>query len=241
MKNKKWQIDPISLFSHELKTPLSSLKLGLSLLEKDFNKHKHLLYLMIEEVDKAIDFITDNLDLRFIQQKKDLFQFAWKQWPPLLKTSCLALQQIAKKQNVTFNIKALKQQNFEILMDSSWMICVLKNILSNAVLFSPKNSTVVIEYSFDNKKGFVCLVKDSGPGISDAKQIFNSFYTLTPSSGTTTKQRQKSVKNTGLGLSIAKAIVERHGGSISAFSIPNKKGAVFRFVLPQVRPIKQVA
>ena len=52
---------------------------------------------------------------------------------------------------------------------------------------------------------------------------------------------KKNLKNTGLGLSIAKAIVESHGGSISAFSESQTKGVSFRFVLPKVRPLKQSA
>ena len=235
MKNKDWKIDPISLFSHELKTPLSSLKLGLSLLEKDFEKHKDILFLMKEEVEKMIDFIMDNLDLRYIQEKKDLFQWEWKNFEPILSQACSSLKLIAQNENITFHTKNLKGNgSIELFMDSSWIRCLLKNLLSNAVQFSPKNSQIFIEYGCNNNKNFTCSIKDKGTGLSDDENIFDPFYKSSWPS--------KNLKNTGLGLSIAKAIVEAHGGRIKAFSSPQAhQGTTFQFTLPQARFIKQSA
>ena len=234
MKNSHWKIDPISLFSHELKTPLSSIRLGLSLLEKDFEKHKSMLPLIMGEVDRIVDFITDNLDLRYIQEKKDMFQFEWKTFGPILSKVCSSLSLTAEAENITFCIKEPKSDNFEIFMDPSWFSCLLENLLSNAIKFSPKDSKIFIEYSCDNKEGFVFSVRDEGQGIPDSKKVFDPFYK-------SPLPLKKNLKNTGLGLSIAKAIVEAHGGSISAFSESQTKGASFRFVLPKVRLLKQSA
>ena len=235
MKNKDWKMDPISLFSHELKTPLSSLKLGLSLLEKDFEKHRNLLHLMQIEVEKMIDFITDNLDLRCIQKKRDLFQWEWKNFEPVLSQACSSLKLIAQKENITFHIKESKRKGlFELFMDSSWITCLLNNLLSNAIQFSPKNSQIFIEYGFNDKKAFVCSIKDEGTSFSDNKKIFDLFYKSSLPS-------KEYLKNTGLGLSIAKAIVEAHKGRIKAFSNPQSQGATFQFTLPQARLIRKSA
>ncbi len=234
MKHKHWKIDPISLFSHELKTPLSSLKLGLALLKKDFEKYKDILYLMMDEVDDMIDFITDNLDLRYIEEKKDLFQFEWKSFEPVLSKACSSFRLTAQRENIRFHIDQPKSDNFELFMDSSWVHCLLKNLLSNAIKFSPKDSYIFMEYSFNNQEGFVFSIKDEGQGISDPDKVFDPFYR-------NSLPVKKDIKNTGLGLSITKAIVKAHGGEISAFANPHTKGSTFRFTLPSVRTIRQSA
>ena len=234
MTDKKWKIDPISLFSHELKTPLSSLKMGLNLLEKDFEKHKDILYLMKDEVEKMIDFITDNLDLRFIQNKKDLFQWEWISFEPILSQACSSLKLMAQEENISFQIKEIEGENFELFVDSSWIARLLENLLSNAIQFSPKNSQIFIEYGLDEKKAFFCSIKDEGMGLSDNKKVFDLFYKSPWPS-------KKNIKNTGLGLSIVKAIVKAHGGNIKAFSKSQTPGTTFYFTLPQARLLKQSA
>jgi len=233
MTDKKWKIDPISLFSHELKTPLSSLKMGLSLLEKDFGRHKNILPLMKDEVGKMIDFVTDNLDLRFIQKKRDLFQKEWKNFRPILSKVCSSLKLITQEENISFQTKETEGENFELFIDSSWISRLLENLLSNAIQFSPKNSRIFIEYGLNRKKAFFCSIEDEGTGLSDSRKVFDLFYKSSVPS-------KKHIKNTGLGLSIAKAIVETHGGGIKAFS-KNQKGATFYFTIPQVRLLRQSA
>ncbi len=223
-------MDDISLFSHELKTPLSSLKIGLSLLEKDFEKYKHLLYLMKEEVEKMTDFITDNLDLRSIQKKKDLFQWKWSTFEPSLNQACRSLQLIAQKENISFHIKKTAEP-VELFMDSSWMVRLLVNLLSNAIQFSPSKGTVFIEYGLRGQV-FVCSVRDEGQGIADKKRLFDYFYK-------TAVEEKKGIKNTGLGLSIARAITIAHGGKLTAFSNPRAKGATFKLLLPRIRRLKR--
>ena len=232
MKKNFLKIDPVSLFSHELKTPLSSLKLALSLLEKDFKQHKSLLPLMKKEVDQMIDFIIGNLDLRYIQGEEKLFQYNWQKFEPIISEACLSLKLIAQKEKISFKIKNTSQKNFEVFIDSSWIICALKNLLSNALQASPENSIIFIEFGLNDKDKFSCSVRDEGKGILEPKKVFDLFY-KDPTN------KKVNIKNTGLGLSIAKAIVTAHNGDIQAFS--NKKGTTFYFNLPQVRLLKQSA
>ena len=232
MKKNFFKLDPISLFSHELKTPLSSLKLALSLLEKDFKQYKSLLPLMKTEINQMIDFIIDNLDLRYIQNKKNLFQYKWQKFEPIISKTCLSLKLIAQKENINFDVKNKGRENFEVLMDSSWISCLLKNLLSNALQAGPKNSSIFIEFGLNDKKNLVCSVRDEGGGLSKPKKVFDLFY-----KDSTNKKTQ--LKNTGLGLSIAKAIVKAHKGDIHAHS--SKTGTSFYFELPQTRQLKQSA
>lgn len=232
MKNKKWKIDPISLFSHELKTPLSCVKLGLALLEEDFEKHKEVLPLMKGELDRLIDFITDNLDLRIIKQNQDLFQWKWEEFDPLISNTCSSLSRIAQKEKVFFDIQKTSPAPVELLMDASWIYRLLENLLSNALRFAPKNTSILIKYGLNDQDQLYCCVQDEGPGISNPEKLFDLFY-KTPSN-------KKNIKNTGLGLSICKAIVQAHGGQIST-SPKKSKGSVFYFTLPKARLLKQSA
>ena len=232
MEDKDWKIDPLSLFSHELKTPLSSLKLGLSLLEKDFEEHKKLLPLMQSELEGMIDFITDNLDLRFIQKKKDMFQWEWRDFNSLLSKSCASFKLIAQKRNVVFEVERPKPEP-ELFVDVSWMLRLLGNLLSNALKFSPKSGKIFIKYALDDKKrAFVCSIRDEGPGLTDSKKVFDLFYK---------NPAGKTGQSSGLGLGISKAIIEAHGGSLSASSGDEGKGSLFRFILPKARLLKPSA
>ena len=235
MKKAKWEIDPISLFSHELKTPLSSLKLALSLLEKNFEKNKDLLPLMGLELDKMIDFITDNLDLRFIQEQKDMFQKKWQSFDPLLSQVCSSFQLIAQKEQVRFDVKKFIDGDFELFMDSKWLNCVLENLISNAIQHSPREGTIFIEYGLEKDQSFYFSVRDEGPGLKDKEKVFQKFYKQSLST-------KEGLKNTGLGLSIAKAIIIAHGGDISASTYSkNSTGSLFRFLLPEFRLLKKSA
>lgn len=238
MKEKKWEIDPVSLFSHELKTPLSSLRIGLSLLEKDLSnpknlqKHKELFQLMQEEVERMIDFIKDNLDLRFIQNKKDLLQWEWINFKTLIPQVCSSLKLIAQAYNIGFDIKEKSKEDFEVFADPVWIKHVLENLLVNAICFSPNNGKVSIEYGLTEKNSFFCFIRDEGPGLPKNQNVFDLFYKRS-------SPFKRDLKNTGLGLNIAKEILLAHGGHISAFSEKEKPGAVFHFELPKTRLFKQ--
>ena len=98
MKKNSFGLEPLSLFSHELKTPLSSLQLGLSLLEEDFDKNKSLIPLLKEDLKYLSQFITDNLDLRVLQNKKDLLELKWQFFEPLVEQACSSLNLLAQEE-----------------------------------------------------------------------------------------------------------------------------------------------
>ena len=229
MKSFKFKIDPISLFSHELKTPLSSLQLALSLLEKDFENNKDLLPLMREELEYLSQFITDNLDLRVLQNKKELFNFKWQSFDLLLEKTCSSLRLLAKKAEIRFDV----QNNFhgwELFIDESWMFRALYNLLSNALNFSSPNSSIVIKFGFNQAKDFYCSVANQTEQSIDTKKVFDVFYT---------KNFKQKVKGTGLGLSLVQAIVKAHKGQIKAES--KNQEVLFYFTLPKVRELKKSA
>ncbi len=111
---------------------------------------------------------------------------------------------ILKKVKLEYKIGS----NMQILGHSELIKVAIKNIIKNAIIFSNKNSKVVIK-NYINKKDFVICVEDKGIGIplSEQNKIFNNFFR-------TDKSRNKNTGGSGLGLSICKKIVDMHNGKI---------------------------
>ena len=229
MNKNPFKIDPISLFSHELKTPLSSLQLGLSLLEKDFDKNKSLIPLLREELDYLSQMITDNLDLRILQNKKKLFEFKWQSFEPLVDRACSSLSLIAQTENLSFDIKKPKL-DIEVFIDSSWLFRVLYNLLSNSLNFSVPNSSIIVEFGLNKEQNFYCSVANTAYKPIDAKKVFDLFYT---------KSFKQKIRGTGLGLNLSQAIVKAHKGQITAYS--KDRETTFYFTLPKARLLKATA
>lgn len=251
MKNKKLYLDPIALFSHELKSPLSALKIGLEIVMQnpESKENKKILCLMEEELSNLIDFINCQLDLKLIKEKKDLLEFQWHSWKQALLKALNSCRLPASRKNIVFKVNnhsdpqvgdsSLKhsqillkgQKDFEVFMDAKWISQVLSNFLSNSLKFSPKGGTVFIDYKLCPVTGLQCSITDEGEGFfeKDSSRLFEAFY---KGSGT----------GTGLGLALVKALIESHKGSVQAF--PSKeegKGAVFSFWIPKAREIQKKA
>lgn len=235
----KWQFDPVSLFSHELKTPLSTLRMGLSLLKQNpaAPENKETLQLMEEELDWLIAFIENQLDLRLLKEKKDLLRLKWSGWKTVLSEALRSCRLSAKAKSILFQLNGSSDiselTDFEVLMDSEWMTQSLKNLLFNALRFAPENSFIFIDYKRLPGGHLECSVTDEGKGFTEQERgrLFDIFYAGS----------QPRRKGGGLGLAIVKAIVEAHGGSLKAFSAEETgKGASFCFQIPQARAKKVI-
>ena len=213
--------EPLSFFSHEMKTSLSSFHLGLSLLEKDFEKNKDVIPLLKSELEFLNQFICNILDLRWIENKKELLSFEWISFNPLLEEACSGLKIMANNKGISLDLK--KQQEIELFADPLWMACVLKNLLSNAIHFSFDKKPIQIktQYNKDSSE-FFCSIKNHSPFKIEEKKVFDLFYT-------------KDLKNkgTGLGLSLVQSVINSHKGQVQA----ENKGeeVVFSFSLPKAR------
>jgi signal transduction histidine kinase len=114
----------------------------------------------------------------------------------------------------------------ELMIDADKVKQVIDNLLSNAIKFSPAHSTIRVLVE-RNAGGVSVLVHDQGPGIpeNERHKLFKDFSqtSVKPTAGE---------KSTGLGLAICKRIMESHGGSIAAESVPTG-GSIFRITFPQ--------
>jgi signal transduction histidine kinase len=222
----------LSIASHELRTPMTSIKGSLSLLASgvmgkiDINALR-LVKIAEHETDRLIRLINDLLDLAKIEAGKLPLQSQWHSWDSFAEGTTQTLEGLAHNANVA--IRVAPEPGLEVFMDSERIQQVLTNLISNAVKFSPQKETVLITTGRTQQGELIVRVTDKGPGISpeDQDAIFQKFRQASSAAN-------PLVKGTGLGLAIAKAIVEEHGGSIGVQSVLGT-GSTFHFTLPKCR------
>ena len=225
MKKKVLDIDIISFVSHELKSPLSTLKLNADMLLKQTSgENKKQVQMMCQEIDWIIQFISNTLDLKGIENYP-ILNFCWHNrvnWLSAIKSEIEQKTQLANKKLKLYN---LADKNILLHIDSVYMKQALMNLVINAIEHSPKNSLIELFFTLKKGKKFLQVqVKNQGLGLKpkDMDKIFEPFYS----------KKQGITKGTGLGLPISKKIIEAHGGSIYAQNCLNKKGTVFTFTVP---------
>jgi len=222
--------DFVANVSHELKTPVSSLKImletvlqeatSLTEVERDFLQRS---YKEVEYLQSLIEALTK---LSLIESGKVSFKIELLDLSPLLQELHASLKERAQKQGIEFQIE-LPPEPLLIKADFSSLREAFLAILDNAFKFTPSGREVQIK-AFKQGEWIEVRFRDQGVGIAreDLPRIFERFYKVDKSRGT---------PGFGIGLSLAKHIVESFSGSISAFS-EEGKGALFivRFPAAQI-------
>ncbi len=221
--------DFISIASHELRTPMTSVKGSLSLilteaLSKISPEVKEVLTIAEKETDRLIRLINDILDLTKMETKKLSLDKKRTSIGEIVEAAVAGLSGLYEVTKVTVKIDP-KSPNVSALVDRDRIQQVITNLLSNAVKFSPAGSTVIVGYEVDGTNAVVS-VKDKGPGIKqeDHAHVFDKFRSMDAG-------KSKIIRGTGLGLPICKAIIEQHGGQIGLHSRVGS-GSTFFFTLP---------
>lgn len=220
----------ISDASHELKTPITSLKSAFEVYLRNskptLSKSKTLIRESLEETNK-LQALTESL-LQLAQYEK-LNRNKRFSKVAVEKVICESIKRVKPKANKA-GVKIRKDiVSFNLLGNRDSLVNLVTIVLDNAVKYSKKNSIVWISSKKKSGKG-VIVVKDQGIGISekDLPHIFDRFYRADPS--------RSKVKRDGygLGLAIAKEITNQHGGVIRVKSKVNQ-GSTFSIILPSVK------
>lgn len=242
--------DFLSIASHELKTPLTSI-MGYSDLIVDDMKDRvdGGVYRMIESINRAAgrlnSVINNILDITRIEQKKLRLKPEMFNLRSIAQECIDELAPVAATRSITINCFCDGDLP-RFYGDRLRMQQVFTNLLSNAVKFSPDGSAVDLSIASENNDRFHIAVKDRGIGIdvNEQKHIFDPFSELGDISKHHTDQMKFKGGGIGLGLSIAKGIVERHGGRIwvesdGAGKKPDEfRGSTFHIVLPVISEIE---
>lgn len=214
----------ISSVSHELRTPLTSIK-GWSITLQDFGIDRELthegLQIIEEESDRLSDMVEDLLDFsRFTSPKFKLSKSTFN----IVDSAQNIITQLRprvkdKSINMLFNYN---QREIEVTADANRIKQVFINLLDNAIKFTAKEGTVVVNIE-DQEDEVLCQVIDTGIGISkdEIGKVTQKFYKGT-----------SSESHTGLGLSICEEIVKAHKGRLSIESVEGE-GTTVSFTVPK--------
>ena len=220
----------LNIASHELRTPMTSIKGSLGLVNSGVigeveTSVKDLVQIAEHETDRMIRLINDFLDMAKIEAGKMTMTPKWVPAEEHFQKTLDSLHGFAAQANV--GLKLTCPKNLDIYADPDRLQQVLTNLVSNAIKYSPTHGEVRVSVCQTTSGGAVVSVEDQGRGLSpeQQRQLFQKFKQVTG-------PENPLVKGTGLGLAIAKAIVEEFGGEIGVESSPGK-GSRFFFTLPQ--------
>jgi two-component system sensor histidine kinase GlrK len=216
--------DFFAMISHELKTPLTTIKEGTNLLIEGVGgliteKQGKLLTIIATESKRLTGLVNSILDLSKMESGMMMYTFQPGRIAPLIEQAVKEIAPYAESKRIRIEKEVNTDLSF-FRMDGERILDVLRNLLGNAIKFTPEGGHITVNANpLDD--GLKVSVSDSGPGIPKDRQalIFEKYVS----------SDQK--KGTGLGLAIVKHIVAAHGGKVWAESDPGK-GSTFTFVLP---------
>jgi signal transduction histidine kinase len=226
------QSDFVAEMVHELRTPLAALKVSVNLLNRPNlkeEKRTDVVRTMGSEIERLIRLTTDFLDLARLESgraKLEMTDFSVRE---LIEESIHVVEPQAHDKHVTMHAIG------DVLVahaDRGKIKQVLLNLMTNAIKYNKPSGGEVfcsVEYADDSREYCLIKVRDTGLGISqeDQEKMFQKFFRVSAVA--------EKVQGTGLGLVIAKRIVEAHSGEMWLESHLNE-GTTFFFTLPVVKP-----
>ncbi|MBI4683151.1 MAG: HAMP domain-containing histidine kinase [Nitrospirae bacterium] len=226
----KMKSDFFSLMSHELRTPLTTIREGTNLflegLEdgKATEKQKRLLTIINEECNRLINMVNSLLDLSKMEAGMMTYNFSQEDIYPLISKITGEMEPLVETKKISLETEIEKELP-KIKMDIERMLQVLRNLIGNAVKFTPDNGTVRI-YAGSVAHGLKVSIADTGTGISKEKieMVFEKYHQDILAGS-------NKLKGSGLGLSIVKQIINAHGGKVWVENTSDR-GSTFSFVLP---------
>lgn len=217
----------VSNVSHELKTPMTSMKvLADSLLEQEnvpAEMYQEFMEDIAKEIDRENQIITDLLSLVKMDRTGQNINIQTVNINELLEKILRLLKPIAEKKKVEIIMESFRPVTAEV--DETKLTLAISNLVENAVKYNHENGWVHVSLNADHKY-FYIKVEDSGIGIPEEDQahIFERFYRVD-------KSHSREMGGTGLGLAIARSAVIVHRGSIRVYSNEGE-GTTFTVRIP---------
>ena len=219
----------LSITAHQLRTPLSALKWVLHMsLEGDVGRltkgQRELLQKGYEANERMITLVNDLLDVVRIEEGRFDYKFEKTNLVKLIGQMVDDMKLNAKQKNVKLTFRKSSAQIPEIAVDSEKLRLAFMNIIDNAIQYTHQDGSVNVEITY--KDEVLVVVRDTGVGIPKAQlaRVFTKFFRAD-------NAVRMQTAGSGLGLFIAKNIVEKHGGKIWIESEENKGTSVY-FTIP---------
>ena len=214
MKNlERMRKDFVANVSHELKTPITSIKgFAETLLDgalEDEQSARNFAAIIKTQSDRMENVIEDLLSLSELESGGAEIKFEDADVISLIENLCEEYRSKGSAKNISINFSSPISSCFKKINSNLFRQCCA-NILENAVKYCPANSRVEVEvFPLKSSEKIMIVIEDDGAGIADkyAERIFERFFRVD-------KGRSRESGGTGLGLSISKHIVEIHGGKI---------------------------
>jgi signal transduction histidine kinase len=221
----------LNAVTHELKTPITSIRLYLETLEKrqvDDARRHDFYRLMLEDTDRLLGTVDQVLKAGEVRHRRK------QNWQDVNFSSIVQesvelarLRSGLSSQAISFGSEPPGQ--ITLMGNPEELRTAVANLLENAVKYSPHDPRIVVDLLTPNMDTVQLRVRDNGVGIpqSDIKRIFKRFYRVQG-------QGTEKVKGTGLGLFIVRSIARQHGGEVVAESAGENQGSTFTLRLPRV-------
>lgn len=217
----------IGTVSHELKTPLTSIMMGIGLINNENigvlnHRQKDIVETISEDVHNLSELVSNLLKISEIQGNNDNFHINANDIAQVMEEVVENFKHLAKEKNILLDLSVEEKLPW-VMIDREKIKWVLNNLISNAIRYT-EEGMVKIEGSFDGEKVYI-YVTDTGRGIPREylKKVFEKFVRV--------EGFEIPEESTGLGLAIAKEIVEIHGGKIWCESKVGS-GSKFIFTIP---------
>jgi len=228
---EKLKTEFVTISAHQLRTPLSAIKWTVRmLLDGDVGKltdeQTEFLKKAYQSNERMVNLINDLLNVTRIEEGRYLYNPEELDMIELIEKTIIPLKEIAERKNLKFEFLKPKEKEIKVRVDKEKISLAISNLVDNAINYT-KEGKISIQFEYDSKdKQVKFSVKDTGIGISEEQQkrLFSKFFRGI-------NAIKAETEGTGLGLFIAKNIIEAHGGRIW-FESEEGKGTTFYFTLP---------
>jgi two-component system, OmpR family, sensor histidine kinase ChvG len=237
MTEALWRrMDAIEAFAadvaHEIKNPLTSLRSAVETAARieDPEKRARLMAIVLDDVGRLDRLISDISDASRIDAEMSRAEMAPLALDTMIDTMAEIYASTCEGRGLAFEADRPPEDRLMVKGIESRLVQVLRNLIANAISFSPEGGTIRLTVRRDDGR-IVLTVEDQGPGMPDGKldAIFDRFYSERP-------EGEKFGTHSGLGLSISRQIVDAHGGTIRAENLGEAGspgcGARFTVTLP---------
>jgi signal transduction histidine kinase/CHASE2 domain-containing sensor protein len=212
VKMNEMKSNILQMLTHELKSPLTGIVLSSDAIRLTEAKDRQEKYL--DQIDEQANFIETMVDDFLSLNRLEITDFEiireYFSLNTMIKALVKDLELIAAHKHISLHYEDMDQE-INIYADQKYLSIAIKNLIDNAIKYSPENKQVKI-ITETNENSIFIKVKDEGYGISeqDQKELFNKFFRV--------KAHKHKIQGSGLGLAFVKRIIDLHHGSITVFS-----------------------